>query len=419
MDIEIYNRRKLTMKVKCTTKGYGLSLLALGALTITTAAHADYSNSKNHDERRGHNKSMKSAQSDAVITPAAGPRVTNGADLFVSANFIYWRMTQDGTDFAWTGTQTNSSRTLNHTPDGAYTNVPAGQVYSVGNDWAPGFKVGVGLDTAHDGWDVYADYTWVQFKNSNSVTAGPVDNIGGYVDLVGSNGGPRKTVASSMSLQYNKINLELGRNFYFSQYLTARPHAGVTGVWLNNTMRTTQTGAENTDLTSYISFGVPSSTAVVYGFQVDNSVAKNWGLGARVGLDFGWHFTKEWSLYSAFTGNAIWNTYSTNTYTHATQGYVQNLTGLEQSEVVIGDPVNKTTTNYNDGSDASRVNYVVEAELGLCWETFFYDDNYHFAAKVGWEMQDWINYMKTGNSLGFTDADLMLQGLNVELRFDF
>ncbi len=31
------------------------------------------------------------------ITPNAGPRVANGADVFLTADFIYWRPREDGT----------------------------------------------------------------------------------------------------------------------------------------------------------------------------------------------------------------------------------------------------------------------------------------------------------------------------------
>lgn len=415
------------MKVKRKTTARGLSLMALSALTLTSAAQADYNSSKNHDERRGHNKT-KAMQQDQVIMPAAGPRVNNGADFFVSADFIYWRMTQDESLFAFTGVQTNQAgKILNGGADAAYADVAQGQVYSSGNDWAPGFKVGIGLDTSHDGWDVYAEYTWVQFNNSASVSRASFENSdGSLVDPVGPipeafTGAPFVNNATgSTTLNYNKINLELGRNFYFSQYLTARPHGGITGVWLENHIRNTSGGTNNTAATLPVTWGPAgnTSTAQVDGFQVANARSRNWGLGARVGLDFGWHFNKEWSIYSAFTGNAIWNTYTSNTFTLATQGAVTSVVGTD-SGVSAGDPVNKTTINYGQQSGQSKVNYVVEAELGLCWETFFYDDNYHFAAKLGWEMQDWINYMQTANGSSFVDADLMLHGLNVQLRFDF
>ena len=411
------------MKVKCKTTARGLSLMALSALTLMSAAQADYNSSKNHDERRGHNKT-KAMQQDQVITPAAGPRVNNGADFFVSADFIYWRMTQDESLFAFTGVQTNTA-TLNGSADGAYNDVPQGQFYSSGNDWAPGFKVGVGLNTSHDGWGVYAEYTWVRFDNSASVNQASFENADStLIDPVSPIPeaflGNVKSATGRTTLSYNKINLEFGRNSHLSQYLTARPHAGITSVWLTNHIRNTSGGTGNTAATTPVTWGPYGSTttAQVDGFNVNNARSRNWGLGARAGFDFGWHFNKEWSIYSAFTGNAIWNRYSSNTYTNAVQGTVTSVVGADAS-VSAGDPVNKTTVSYGQQSGQSKINYVVESELGLCWKTFFYDDNYHFAAKIGWEMQDWINYMQTPDGTTFIDADLMLHGLNVQLRFDF
>lgn len=408
------------MKVKCNNKKFGAAILALSALTVAATPYADYNSSKynNNDQRQGHNNKAK--QCDRVITPAAGPRVTNGADLFVSADFIYWRMTQDGSDYAATGYQTSTSPITGGDTNPSYRDVNSGRTYNVANDWAPGFKVGVGLDTSIDGWDVYADYTWVHFKNNDRVSKTPVTNNDGSLSSqiaipLESTTTFRDSAKAYTTLQYNKINLELGRNFYFSQYLTARPHAGLTGTWINNDFRAIASGSAGTENIVDLPFGSPVTTAEVDGSDVFRAVSKNWGIGIRMGTDFGWHFTKEWSIYSSFAANAMWNKYTTNSYRGKVQGIVGAVTGSGAS---IGDAVNKTVVSTNTVS-GSQVNYIAEMELGLCWESFFYDDNYHFAAKLGWELQDWIAYMKVSRHDGFHYNDLMVHGLNVQLRFDF
>ena len=417
------------MKVKFKNKGYKLSVLALSALALASTSYGDYNSSnsnshrmKNHDQRKGHNN--HSVQCDKVITPAAGPRVTNGADLFISANFIYWKMSQNGSNFAYTGYQNNFARTLTLAADTPYTDVPQGQIYDVADDWAPGFKVGLGLDTSHDGWDIYAEYTWIRFTNNDAVSRDPIDNaLPAAFSQVGAVQFPVvgtplfDSVRADMRLTYNKINLEIGRNFYYSQYLTARPHAGLTGVWLRNRFNTKARNLDGVEIVTTNAAG----TSVTLGLNGDDctfAVNNNWGLGLRAGFDLGWYFTKEWSIYSNFIGNAIWNTYSTDSYIRGVRG---TLTSTGQvAGLNVGDSFSQNITNINNtDSSVEGVNYVVEMELGLCWETFFYDDNYHFAAKIGWEMQDWINYMRVVRITGIEDNDLMLQGLNVKLRFDF
>ena len=95
------------------------------------------------------------------ITPEALPKVTHGVDPFITGEFIYWKAYEDGLDYATTGiapaTTSVSSR---------------GNVKNPGSEWEPGFKLGLGLKFRHDGWDLYANWTWLsEFSTQNSASA--------------------------------------------------------------------------------------------------------------------------------------------------------------------------------------------------------------------------------------------------------
>jgi hypothetical protein len=176
------------------------------------------------------------------ITPNAGPRVTAGADVFLTANFIWWKVVQEGTSYAISGVNLGAAPASD-----PYIAVSKGKKKSIGEDWAPGFKVGIGLNLNHDGWDLYAQYTWLHAKKHSSslslkAPAGteaingilPLDRLpelaveGGGIIGYG-NRAFAKSASASWAHHLNVIDLELGRNFYLSQYLTMRPYIGFKG----------------------------------------------------------------------------------------------------------------------------------------------------------------------------------------------
>jgi len=261
------------------------------------------------------------------ITPAAGPRVAHGADVFLTADFIYWKATQDGL---------------------SVTDLIGSSIITPNFKWEPGFKVGLGLNLSHDGWDVYAQYTWLHSSSHKNATSG------------------------DWHLHFNVIDLELGRNFYVSQFLTIRPHFGLKGTWQEQGI----TGAS----TAYTTF-------------LATQKQDTWGLGISSGLNTAWHFTTSWSIFGDIAWSAMWTHYNAAT------------TDFSPSLKLKGD-------NY-------RIRNVAEFELGLRWETWFYDDNYHLAIEAGWEEQIWSNYGSFIRLSNDGQSDLSLHGLNLKFRFDF
>ena len=63
---------------------------------------------------------------------------------------------------------------------------------------------------------------------------------------------------------------------------------------------------------------------------------------------------------------------------------------------------------------------MLQALMGLGWDFNFDKDRSHFALKVGYEIQDWLNHFQVfTNASGTDNFDLILQGLTLDLRFDF
>ncbi|HSX12675.1 MAG TPA: Lpg1974 family pore-forming outer membrane protein, partial [Rhabdochlamydiaceae bacterium] len=76
----------------------------------------------------------------------------DGANIFVTADFIYWTAREDNLDFAIT-------KDIDIDP-------AKGRFVGPETRWRPGFKVGVGHDFCYDGWDIFAEYTWYRVNNT-------------------------------------------------------------------------------------------------------------------------------------------------------------------------------------------------------------------------------------------------------------
>ena len=132
---------------------------------------------------------------------------------------------------------------------------------------------------------------------------------------------------------------------------------------------------------------------------------KNWGIGLRAGIDTSWHFTRSFCLIAdlAFTG--LCEEFKTRRFD----------TNLDLNTNILSSSIDIKETQFS-------VEPVIEWMLGLKWETGLSCDEYHLALSAGWEEQVWFGQNKflrvPGNAVG-TGGSLSLQGLTVDVRFDF
>jgi len=334
------------------------------------------------------------------ITPNAGPRVTNGVDVFLTADFIYWTSRQEGLAFARSGLADYSEAQ-------AMGNTPQGKTYYPKSKFSPGFKVGVGLNLGHDGWDTYLNYTWFH----NSTKCGHVVNSSSYtapiplweVATVGSATAKENFLVLSTfvnvgnaqanwKLYFNNFDWELGRNFYVSQYLTLRPYAGLKGSWMQQHYYVTYS--------DYLASDVSSEIDVAKMRQEQ----KFWGVGIRTGLDTSWYFCKNWSMFANTALSSMWSRFKTT-----------------REDVTLAPKATKEHVIINTMSDFHTVKPVLELQLGARYDYWFCDDDYHFGIEAAWEQQVWFNqgqFIKYLDS-DTPDANLVLQGLTIDFRFDF
>ena len=309
------------------------------------------------------------------ITPCAGPRVACGADLFITADFIYWTSRMDGLGYAANGVGlagplTTGSGTVKHPDFG----------------WDPGFKVGLGYNLDHDCWDLFAEYTYLRPRDTDS-TSTTVATLyplwaGNFTVL------QRAMATARVSWDYdlNVIDLELGRNYFISRYLTLRPHFGLKGTWQDHEYRTRYT-ALNPNTFDY------SRTSIDQDY---------WGVGLRTGLDTVWYFNKYFGIFGDFALSALWGEFDVHR--------------RDLAATNAGTIVNQT----NIRNQFYSLKSVFEIALGLQADFWFSDDSFHLGLNAGWEMQYWPSQNQFLRLLEESaHGDLYFMGLTIGVRFDF
>ncbi|NGX39128.1 MAG: hypothetical protein KR126chlam1_00449 [Chlamydiae bacterium] len=309
---------------------------------------------------------------DWIITPNGGPCVACGMDVHITAEFLYWTAREDQLTFVLK----ESLEMIE-----SQTSV-ASQGHASQPDWQfdPGFKVGLGILYDHDGWDIYANYTWFRVCTSKKKVSADENERLTIKPLITIDN--PSSVTAQWRLEFNTVDLELGRNFFISRCLKLRPHVGLKGTWQKQDYPIETVGR----------------TAMDRDFSFTNEM-DYWGVGLRAGLDTSWHWSRCISVFGDIAVSALWQGYDVDTK-------------------VVAEPPRTVAIDFT--SNCHVVNPVVELLLGLRWETWFCCELYHFSAEGGWEIQWWNDQNRFSNFYpGDLLGDLFLQGLTLKFRLDF
>ncbi|MBM3207967.1 MAG: hypothetical protein FJZ57_05105 [Chlamydiae bacterium] len=368
--------------------------LALGILALSTSlVSADQGTKQNQSSKMNPPQPMPmgvTSQPTGVITPPVAPTVNHGADFFVEADFIYWYAQEYGLDYA-------KSTGLG---DGNIRKIKSGHVAQVNRKWEPGFKIGIGLEFEHDGWDIFANWTWLNpiagntsylDYNSRRVNFFDIGQPSIFTDI------SCDSASGSWNLHFNAIDLELGRDFFVSRYMTLRPHFGLKTAWINQNFNRTYDINGYVEVNPNFPYSGPGSFFV--GMLENNQSLESWGLGIRAGLDPVWHISRCWGIYGNLALSAMYQYYSAETEL--------NYEGRLGNEFPL--------TSLSKGNHT--VTPVLELGLGLEYMTWFSNESYMLHVKAGWEEQVWFN---TNQFINVSqNGNLTFQGFTFNVGFHF
>lgn len=332
--------------------------------------------------------------SSSMVCPPGRPQVRDGVDLFVTADWLIWQGQENGTSYAVKTKQIQPETSALYNSEGK----------SLHFNWDFGFRFGIGYNLPHDGWDITSNWTWFQNKATGSTTAGagaiysanpfPISDltIDGY-----------NSSNAKLRIKLNLIDLDLGREFFVSKWMTLRPFVGLRTGWIYQKF-----------YANYESpFHIHGSTKHHHDTASVLSKAKNdyWGLGLHSGLNTQWGLGAGLSVFgnaafSILNGFFKVNDYQAIQYDNGT--YNDNLTN-------------------EDSFRCGRV--IAELALGLRWETMFANDHCHFQIQGGWEQLMFFgqNQLKhffaseqaAAGAYFANQGDLTFQGWTLSARFDF
>jgi len=323
-------------------------------------------------------------------------------DVYATASFVYWQLSQDNMEVAFLDELTNAD----------YVASPGsimGKESSMSFNFKPGFKVGLGLNLDLDDWDLYAEYTRIHTTNSKSVSAetaaddstAPVLATAGHPFIVPLNA--YNTASEKWNCNLDFINWDMGRAFYVGTQLTFRPFYGVRGGFI------TQNTHNNYVNTSF------SSTGEVRGVKDVYNRAHSWAVGPRVGVCTDWMLGAGFRFFGGVDGDLLYTRYKVQNKTNflATHSDTPYLIGHSAS--YISKDIVRTVRSH------------VDLEGGFGWGSYFDNNNWHIdlSASYGFQVffdQNMLSTFANSTMAGSVErpaGNLYVQGLTATARFDF
>lgn len=346
------------------------SFIAAGILFLQASGFADELEEKIAQlETEMRSVGGQTASGNYGAKTASASSQIDGYGFFVTADFLWWKLYEGGTDLFFRQKENANHRALH------------GRIKRYDFDWEPGFKAGLGYLFDQDDWDLFADITgYSTHAHTHNKANFPV-----FFSLPGVTSSPALKVDACWHVNYYNAHLVLGRNFFVSKYLSLHPMFGLALAWIDQHQKIDRVGKEGE-------------------FIVLKSRNRFAGLGPHFGFVTHYFFNRHYSLYGNISGGLLWGDF-----------HVREKEG----------EVNPHLCWYNERSSLHRMVPNVGFSLGAAWETVFAKNHAHAMIKAGYENQYWWRQNQLplfdSASLDFERKaeDLELQGLTVEFRLDF
>jgi hypothetical protein len=291
--------------------------------------------------------------------PQAGFQAPDG-HVYLTAEYLLWRTRQEGMEFA-----------------------TAKQVHF---EYDSGFRVGLGVHLPHDGWDIYVNYTNFHPTKSQGAHGSlyPLFLFQG----TGVQGSSISNAHAHWKIEFQDVDVEIGRAYSIAKTLIFRPFFGLKGAWIDQHANIHYSGG-------YIPAGQTFRTHFKNNFK---------GAGPLVGIESNWQL-----------------------------GFGLSFFGDLAAALVVGHFDNEQEQHQNGGAQVveleegfNLVSPFLQTVAGIAWDRNFNNDKCHFGLSAGFEAQYWWSQNQTEL---FTDKDfpiyarqkgnLAFYGLTLRGRFDF
>lgn len=356
-------------------------LPVLSLVLVNTLLATEDMQIRNLDSRL--NALEQKQQSGAMGNPSVRPKIKGGYDLFVTGDLLYWQANENGLSFVIDNKQDIGLINDGHIEDPNFK-------------WNWGFRVGLGYNFCHDGWDLYANWTHLISFADRSTSTVPNGELYTTVNNTHETTFDQKTTAASATahweLPLDVIDLELGREFFTSRWLTLRPFFGVRGASIPQKYHVHYFGGNSL---------LPGDD------NVSISLKNHYhGVGLRAGLNSQWILGREISLYGNISAAILFGRFE-----------------ITEHEHVLPLDINQLGVTHNFNSQRA----ILDLAAGIRWDKSTCDDRYHVAVSLGWEEHIFFGQnqlvlftdnIKPGASVSNL-GDLGFQGGTLSLMIDF
>ena len=323
----------------------------------------------------------KNQHTPIIALEPAGPKVSNGADVFVSLDYLFWNVNA--------GSQLSAVEINSSSPA---PTLPRQRSFSLFDHWTSGFKVALGLNISYDDWFTLTEYTWLRPSQSQKATAYASYSFKAPIWTFLSNNNasqPGGVFEEDSHLNFNVIDWKIGRNAYFGKHLTLAPHLGLKGTW--------QTFQNNQSLqnTQAINFNPLTFTGPIRQFYKNT----HHGIGILTGIKLNLFLTPALYIESQLECTGMWS---------------KNAIDIQIAADDDPTPLKWKFADYK--RTHYPIDFIADFLLGLGYLKYFSHDNYCLSISTGWVCQTWIDWIPTTI---LSNANLNLQGLDLKVRFDF
>ena len=360
-----------------------------------------------------------------VINPPVRPYVRGGSDLVVKGDALFWKAVSDGLEYASFGSGlavklpgiTDYDDTYSSTnaiaeaissccntgcgPDGSDLRIPLvitdDEVRNPRHRWDWGFRIGLGVNTAWDNWDVAIDYT--HFTNDAKDCVSASDCACEFVVPIYTTPLTQLLFAGVVSaqakwdLQLNMLDFVLGRDFYVSKYVSMRPFFGIRAARVNQRLDVSYQGGVPSLLNLFVAGVLDTfiSDEIDFGLaqQEFKLASKYTGVGPRIGFDTTWRLGAGFSIVANAALNLLYGHFD-STVDIETPYIIQlerELSGGRDATVI-----DACASFCSEKSDEWRSGKAItDLAIILEWGRNYCADRIRFALRVGYENHLFIN----------------------------
>ncbi|MBX9745124.1 MAG: hypothetical protein K2X08_07950, partial [Chlamydiales bacterium] len=206
----------------------------------------------------------------------------DGYGVYVSADALYWKAFEGGTDYLMKVKAINSSTAPG--PIVGYSLMPE-------FNWQWGFRIEVGYRTAHDDWDLAAHFTWFYNKANSTINALAGDQLFSLffqpmpLNLTLTN------ATSDLWLHFYDTDLCLQKSYFLSHNFSITSLAALRTTWINQKAHSFTSGYD--------------PTARVINLDL-SGINHLWGIGPKIGFSPRWFIGPHWNIFGAFSGSLLY-----------------------------------------------------------------------------------------------------------------